>query len=37
LKKKLIFLWRKMKNNLPKKDQMFLLIPYRVFCCKKTF
>jgi hypothetical protein len=36
LKKKLIVLWGKMKDNLPKRDQMFLLIPYLVFLLQKN-
>jgi hypothetical protein len=33
--KKLIILSGKMKNNFPKRDQMFLLIPYLVFFVAK--
>jgi hypothetical protein len=36
LKKKLIVLWGKMKDNLPKRDQMYLLIPYLVFLLQKN-
>jgi len=36
LKKKLIILWGKMKDNLPKRDQMFLLTPYLVFLLQKN-
>jgi hypothetical protein len=35
-KKKSIVLWEKMKDNFPKRDQMFLLITYLVFLLQKN-
>jgi hypothetical protein len=35
LKKKLIVLWKKMKDNFLKRNQMFLLITYLIFFAAK--
>jgi hypothetical protein len=33
---KIIVLWGKMKDNFPKRNQMFLLIPYLLFLLQKN-
>jgi hypothetical protein len=37
LNKKWIVFWGKRKDNLPKRDQIFLLTPYLFIFCKRTF